>query len=117
MATVSEIALPHDPYYPIDDMFGCLERYLNHGIEPGSFLTAVLSNDLKGAVMRADATNLHRLDQIVGYIYHHLPAHAWGSPTQLEIWKRIVKDHKAKMAREASLGELTAEAQKLSLGY
>ena len=43
-----------------DYMRGGLRRYLAHGIEPGSFLSAVLRNDLIDACGRADDTNRHR---------------------------------------------------------
>jgi len=56
-----------------------LDRYVNHGILPGGFLVKVLSNDLFGAVGRADKENLAALPEIVQYIYCELPADAWGS--------------------------------------
>ena len=37
---------------------GALDRYVDHGLEPGGFLTAVLTNDLFGAVARADSENI-----------------------------------------------------------
>ena len=56
-----------------------LDRYVNHKILPGGFLTAVLSNDLFLAVGRADRENLAALPEIVQYIYNELPTGAWGS--------------------------------------
>ena len=55
-----------------DHMHGAVIRYVEDGIEPGGFLEAVLCNDLKGAVMRADAINKARLfnaetNMIIGY--------------------------------------------------
>ena len=38
-------------------MIGSLRRYIENGIEPGSFLSAVLCNDLRGACECADDTN------------------------------------------------------------
>lgn len=47
---MKEIKLEPDSYYPIrEDLYGALERYLNHGIMPGSFMTAVLENNLMEA--------------------------------------------------------------------
>ena len=57
-----------------------IERYVNERIPPGGFLTAVLSNDLAGAVARADMYNREALSDIVQYIYNRVPASAWGSP-------------------------------------
>ena len=56
-----------------------LDRYVNHKILPGAFLTAVLSNDLFQAVGRADRENLAALPEIVQYIYNELPGLAHGS--------------------------------------
>jgi hypothetical protein len=85
---MEEYKLKPDPYYPIrEDWFGALERYLNQGISPGSFMTAVLENDLANAVGRADHQNLANLSNIVGYIYNHLPLSSWGSPEKVAKWK------------------------------
>lgn len=82
---MTEIKLSPDEYYPIrNDWYGALERYLNHGIMPGSFMTAVLENNLKEAIGRADSDNSANLKNIVGYIYNHLPSHSWGSPEKVK---------------------------------
>ncbi len=56
-----------------------LDRYVNQKYLPGGFLMAVLSNDLFGAVGRADSENLAALPDIVKYVYNHMPANSWGS--------------------------------------
>jgi len=56
-----------------------LDRYVEHKMLPGGFLMAVLSNDLFGAVGRADSENLAALPDIVKYVYNHMPADSWGS--------------------------------------
>lgn len=56
-----------------------LERYVNHRIQPGGFLTAVLSNDLFGAVTRADRESKLALSEICQFIYNEVPGDAWGS--------------------------------------
>lgn len=86
------IKLSPDPYYPIrDDWYGALERYLNNGIMPGSFMTAVLENDLYGAYARADETNSANMKNIVGYIYHHIPSSAWGSRERVESYLKSLE--------------------------
>ena len=60
-----------------------LNRYVNYKMAPGGFLTAVLSNDLFGAVARADSENAAALQDIVTYIYNELPAGCWGSKEQV----------------------------------
>lgn len=64
-----------------------LDRYVNDRILPGGFLTAVLSNDLFGAVGYADSQNLAALSDIVRYVYNELPSGCWGSKEA--IWKWI----------------------------
>ena len=62
-----------------------LDRYVNHRIAPGGFLTKVLCNDLFGAVGQADSANRAALPEIVVYIYNELPANCWGS--QEIVWR------------------------------
>lgn len=76
---------PTEPYLP-EHMRDAMKMYLEHRIEPGSFLLAVLTNDLKGAVGRADHINLKHLTNIVSYCYNEIPSQAWGSPAKVEAW-------------------------------
>ncbi len=62
-----------------------LDRYVEHRLQPGGFLTAVLSNDLFGAVAKADSENRAALADIVVYIYNNIPSDAWGSRDT--VWK------------------------------
>jgi hypothetical protein len=64
-----------------------LDRYVNHKLMPGSFLTAVLSNDLFGAVGRADSENLAALPDLVKYIYNNVPSAAWGNRDT--VWRYV----------------------------
>ena len=67
-------------------MVGGLRRYIENGIEPGSFLTAVICNDLKEACGRADDTNRYRLFQYVEFFYNYAPSDCWGSPEKYAAW-------------------------------
>lgn len=69
-------------------MRGGLERYLVEGIEPGGFLMAVLENDFKGAVARADRTNQVYLVNYGQLLYNFLPRDAHGSPEKVKAWIR-----------------------------
>ena len=53
---------------------------------PGDFLCAVLRNDLKDAVVRADHINLPLLRAIVVWLDTEAPANAWGSVEKFETW-------------------------------
>ena len=65
---------------------GGMQRYIEHGIPPGGFLTAVLENDLAGAFGRADNTSLAALHDIVRWAHWVMPAGAWGSPAKVQAW-------------------------------
>ena len=79
-------AVERSPHYPSvpDEVIGALDRYVNHKIAPGGFLTAVLCNDLREACGRADSINRHILFDIVGFIYNGIPASIWGSPEAVQ---------------------------------
>ena len=65
---------------------GGIERYIEHGIRPGSFLEAVLTNDLFSAFGRADLINRHRMFDICMWIYNEAPSQCWGSKEKVEAW-------------------------------
>ena len=63
-----------------------VERYLLHGISGGSFLNAVLENDLVGAFARADDMNSAAMHNWVEWLYNSCPSNAWGSPEIVRDW-------------------------------
>lgn len=63
-----------------------LQAYVKDRIPTGDFLRAVLENDLKGAVGRADVQSQRALCAIVSYCYNHIPSACWGSPEKVEEW-------------------------------
>lgn len=73
-------------FYIPDRMMGGLQRYLEHGIAPGDFLSAILSNDLYKACSHADTENIQNLPAYVGYLYNEVPQSAWGSPEVVKEW-------------------------------
>lgn len=68
------------------DMAPSLEAWIQNGEMPGSFLSAVLCNDLLNAVGHADAVNLPALPAYVGYLYNEAPGPCWGSPEKVAAW-------------------------------
>jgi len=60
--------------------------YVERHIEPGDFLSAVLSNDLMGAFGKADGTNLHSMHDWALWLYNDCPDRAWGSPEKFAAW-------------------------------
>ncbi len=67
-------------------MMGPLQRYIKERSPVGDFLTAVICNDLKGAVDRADDTNLANIPAYVGYLYNEAPSGCWGSQEAMARW-------------------------------
>ncbi len=61
-------------------------RYLLNGIRPGDFLCAVLENNLRDALLRADPGNRPTLIYHVRFLLHHGPAACWGSPEHVTAW-------------------------------
>lgn len=78
----NEVSLP-------DTTVEALARYVVLGLQPGGFLTAVLSNDLTQAVLRADDNNKAVLPELVSYIWMNLPAQCWGSPKAVLLWEGL----------------------------
>ena len=69
-----------------DYMLGGVKRYLENGLEPGHFLTAVITNDLNGAFARADETNQRCMFEWVKFFYNCVPGGCHGSPERLNSW-------------------------------
>jgi len=67
-------------------MHGGIVRYLAAGIRPGDFLSAVLQNDLRGSLGRADDENVELLHIYVAFFYMEAPMHCWGSKENYDSW-------------------------------
>lgn len=79
-----------------------LARYLAEGVPTGSFLEAVLSNDLLGAVAHGDDDSRRAIAAIVQWLYAYAPARAWGSPDNVIAWRAEY----ARVERETCTGTL-----------
>lgn len=76
-----------------------LDLYAMHGIPTGSFLLAVLENDLMEAFGRADEENIRAMFHIVAYVYNEMPRTCWGTPEKVREW---LETHRlARAAQEA----------------
>jgi len=67
-------------------MMGGIFRYVEEGVLPGGFLSAVFSNDLTGAVAHADDVNMRNLPAYVRFIYNHCPSDCWGDRDKVKAW-------------------------------
>lgn len=63
-----------------------IDRYARERIPPGGFLRAVLKNDLRMAVAKADNRNRKALWDIVRYCMNEIPSKCWGSPEVVKEW-------------------------------
>jgi hypothetical protein len=71
----------------IDPSFlGAIARWVHKGIPPGGFLTACLSNDLSGAVCRADDRSIGQIRDIVILSFNYLPIRCYGSADAVRRW-------------------------------
>ncbi len=67
-------------------MMGAIERYVEYAAIPGDFLQAVICNDLKEALGRADDENMKNLPAYVAFFYNETPSLCWGSPKKMKAW-------------------------------
>lgn len=65
-----------------------LQAWIKHGVLPGSFLQAVLKNDLIQAIPRADRHNLAAIVEICAWVRNEAPIGSWGSRELVEQWER-----------------------------
>jgi hypothetical protein len=72
-----------------DDMMPLLLDYVQTGKDPGYFLTAVICNDLKGAVREADDENMRNLPAYVAYLYNEAPQACHGSKENMNRWTGV----------------------------
>lgn len=68
------------------EMREALVAYVEERRPVGGFLTAVIENDLREAVGRADGFNLDQLPAFVNFFYNHAPSTCWGSRAKMDAW-------------------------------
>jgi hypothetical protein len=68
--------------------------FYENGWQPGGFLTAVINNDLKESVGRADDTNINCLKNYVMWFYNHAPGGSWGFENAVETWCNRIEEEK-----------------------
>lgn len=77
---------PYD-YPPIDKLVvRQIFDYVVHGVPPGSFVRAVLENNLVGAIFSADEDNLSNIAHIAHFVYWAIPAASWGGRASVNEW-------------------------------
>ena len=79
------------------DLIESIDAYVKDGRPTGDFLRAVINNDLKEAVVRADDNNLARIHAIVGYLYNECPIGCWGFAGAAERWTERIRKEKQRL--------------------
>ena len=69
-----------------EHMRGAARRYVEEGIKPGGFLTAVLCNDLMEAYACADDINTASIRTWVLWLYNDAPSLCYGSIDVVDAW-------------------------------
>lgn len=61
-----------------------VRRYVDHGLRPGGFLSAVIANDLRDALARIDGQSKPWIQSIVAHVFNVVPPHMRGSRAAIE---------------------------------
>ena len=78
----AEFAKRDLPAYMVPGMY----NYLSNKIPPGSFMSAVLCNDLYLACQTADSTNRFRLFAYMDFLHNEAPPKSFGSYDAYKSW-------------------------------
>ena len=63
-----------------EHMQDAVRRYVNEGLEPGSFLTLMLEHRIYDAAGHADSINQSKLFDWIRFMHNYMPGHSHGSP-------------------------------------
>ncbi len=74
------------------ELVSSVDRYVLRGVPTGSFLEAVISNDLREAMARADEGSRACLFELVTYLHNDCPGGCWGSPERYRDWMAMDPD-------------------------
>ena len=65
-------------------------RWVDEGVRPGSFLCAVIANDLFRAVALADPESFDALRLICQFFYNYVPMGCQGSELRMKEWAEYI---------------------------
>lgn len=88
-----------------EHMMDALNLYVSHGVLPGHFLQAVLSNDLVGAFEHSDHVNTVFMREYVNWLYNEAPSCSWGSREKVRAWHNIKWSQRESAGADALLLE------------
>ena len=67
-------------------MHEAIQEYVDHGRPIGSFLRAILCNNLVDAAAHADINNKLCLFEYASLLYNEIPGAAWGDKETVDRW-------------------------------
>lgn len=76
-------------------MWSGVEKWLRYGVQPGNFLSSVISNNLKMSFIHADGTNQIMMYTWVQFFYNTIDGRAWGHDA-LTTWPKLVEAAESK---------------------
>lgn len=83
---------PNIPYKTApNDYGGAWQRYVEHGISPGSFGEAILADDWGDAQSRADAVNIRLIEAHAKWVSDNLPRECHGDWQTVQRWMKNVQ--------------------------
>jgi len=68
-----------------------LNNYVKTGNILDGFIVAMLANDLKKAVERADNENINTIPSLVVYMKYELPPISWGHYDNIDDWQERIR--------------------------
>lgn len=74
------------------DLYADLTAYLLKGVVPGTFLLAVLRNDLAEAVLSSNAERRACLPLLIRLLFNHFPPACCGSAVKVERWLALFQN-------------------------
>lgn len=80
-------------------------RYALYGVQPGGFVYAVLTNDLRRALFSADKETFNHIHDIVSFAFHELPGNCCGDIETVSKWLARDWEPIRKQAREMEIAE------------
>ena len=86
---------------PAKHMASVMQRYIEHGIRPGHFLTALLCNDFMEAATRADDTNGRLFYEWAVWLHNYAPPACYGSEARFRVWTAAAVKARAAEVRAA----------------
>ena len=78
--------MPENTYDMPELIRQAIDNYVKHHRPTGSFTRAVLENDLREAIARADVFSMAAIKDIVMYCHWEITGDCWGSPKKVEAW-------------------------------